>query len=171
MVDFELVRARPLESGCNLGSFSCGEKAIDDWVRTHAMVRHNRFRSRVVTFHEGDDPNPLGLFSMKMVLEQEKEVRTSMDIKAWVRNACFPALHLEYLGVCNKHRSQGLGSYMLLEVIERFCVIAEMTGVPALTLQPLNPALRDYYLARNFVDYGRNGGMLISSETAISLFR
>lgn len=171
MVDLERVAARPLDHNCNLGSFSCGERSIDDWVQSQAMVRHERFRSRVVTYHEDDDLTPRALYSLKMVLEHEKEVRKTFDVKAWVSNARFPALHLEYLGVCKDHQGQGLGSVILLDAISKFCTVAQLTGVPVLTLQPLNPELRRYYGARNFVDYGRNGGMLIRAETAMKLFQ
>lgn len=171
MLNLERVSARSLDYGCNLESFSCGEKSIDDWAHRDALVQHGRFRSRVITYHEGPDPNPRGIYSLKMVLESEKEVRKTLDVRRWVTNSWFPALHLEYLGVCSKHKSQGLGSYILMDVISKFCLLAEMTGVPVLTLQTLNPELKKYYGSRNFVEYGRNGGMLIAAETALALTR
>jgi hypothetical protein len=171
MLDLERVSARSLGYDCNLESFSCGEHSIDDWVRKDALVQHERFRSRVVTYHEDEDPNPRGVYSLKIVLESEKEVRKTLDVRRWVTYARFPALHLQYLGVCSNHKSQGLGSYILMDVLDKFCLLAEMTGVPVLTLQTLNPDLKEYYGARNFVEYGRNGGMLISAETALKLVR
>jgi len=171
MVDFERVISCPLEAGRNLSDFSCGVSAIDDWLSRKGHVLHSKFRSRIVTYRHDDEQDVLGFYSLKIVLEREKEVRTTFDARPWVLNATFPALHLEFVGVCARHQGQGLGTYMLMECIERFCMIAETTGVPALTLQPLTPELRPYYAARNFVEYGSSGGMLLTAQTALALRR
>lgn len=172
MIDYSSVASRPLDHVCNLHGFSCGEAVIDDWVRRDCMVMHERYRSRVVTYHDGDDVNPIGLFSLKLVLEHEKQVRKSpLDPGPWLTNAYFPTLHLEYLGVCRNHQGLGMGKFMLMEVVERFCVLTEAVGVPALTLQPLDESLRPFYAARNFIDYGSDGGMLLTAQTALALHR
>lgn len=171
MIDYASVAARPLDHVCNLHGFECGEAIIDDWAHRRCMTMHDRYRARVVTYHVGEDINPVGLFSLKLVIEHERQVRTSFNPTPWLNNAHFPALHLEYLGVCRHHQNQGLGTFMLMEAIEKFCVMAETAGVPVLTLQPLNENLRPFYKARNFVDYGTDGGMLLTAQTALELHR
>ncbi|MBA4001069.1 GNAT family N-acetyltransferase [Brevundimonas sp.] len=165
----ETVVGRPLADDCPLHKFQCGEDLIDQWAKKKALVGHSRFKARVMTFHAGEDPEPLGLYSLTLVLESEKEIRKTRDVTRWTRDGLFPALHLEYLGVCRKAQGQGLGTFMMMDVIAGFRQIAEKAGVPILTLRPLNPQLTPYYEKRNFICYGVSGGMMMSNETAIRL--
>lgn len=167
MIDLTLVASRPLDGDCNVEGFCCGEDALDSWLRRRALKHHAAYRSRIVTYHQSGEM--LGFYSLKLVLEKERDVRQHFDPRAWTTSARFPALHLEFLGVCAKHQKQGLGTFMLMEALDVFCIMAETTGVPAMTLTPLGPDLREYYEQRQFTSYGSNGGMLMTAQTAIEL--
>lgn len=123
----------------------------------------------MVTAHEEGAEQPIGLYSLTLVLERTREMARAHDVRRWTRNGFFPALHLEYLGVCEEWQGQGLGSFMMMDVVSTFCLLAEKTGIPVLTLYPLNPELRPYYAERNFVPYGSGTGMVMKAETAFRL--
>jgi len=158
-----------LSDACRLDAFRCGEPLIDDWARRHALDRHNRFKARVVTCHDGETGALVGLYSLTLVLEQVREMKRAHDVTRWATNGVFPALQLEYLGVCERHKRLGIGSFLTMDAVTTFSRLAETTGVPVLTLQPLNADLVPYYRDRNFLPYGRGGGMMMLAETAIRL--
>lgn len=150
-----------------LESFTCGEQEIDKWLRKHALQKHSGYKARVCTFAEVPGSPILGFYSLRIVLEQERELRKTFDVAGWANKGSFPALHLEYLAVRKSHHGVGLGRFMMAEVQEKFCEVAELTGVPMLTLRPLNEALVPYYKDRGFVPYGRNGSMMLDARKAL----
>lgn len=122
-----------------------------------------------MTYHVGETPRLLGLYSLTLVLESERDIRKSTDVSRWTTRGLFPALHLEFLGVCKEHQGKGLGSFMMMEAISTFRSMAEKAGVPILTLRPLKADLERYYADRNFIPYGQNGNMMMSAKTALAL--
>jgi hypothetical protein len=96
-------------------------------------------------------------------------MRKALDVRRWTLKGMFPALHLEFVGVCEPYKKQGLGSLLMMDAITTFGHIAEKAGIPILTLYPLNKALIPYYADRNFLPYGPGDGMMMSAETAIKL--
>ena len=167
-LDFNKITLNPLAADCSLGGFSCGEPDIDDWVSKKALARHVAFKARVTAAHD-DATRLLGLYSLTLVLERERDLRSSEGLKAFIQYGHIPTLHFEYLAVCQSIQNGGLGKYLTLDAICHFADMAERTGLPLLTLQTLNPKLIAYYGERNFVSYGSGGRMMMSAETAIKL--
>lgn len=168
-LDFNSISLRLLADDCPLGGFSCGEKEIDEWVHRRALTRHQGYKARVKTAHDDESGDLLGLYSLTLILERERELRSSDLFKSFIQNGYIPTLHFEYLGVCQTIQNGGLGKYLTLDAIAIFADMAEHTGIPLLTLFPLTERLRAYYGERNFVSYGSNGRMMMSAETAIRL--
>lgn len=163
------MTTRPLEAACPLSRFDCDEATINTWARKEASPRHEKFKARVVTCHDGDGAEPIGLYSLMLVLEKEKAIRKTSDVSRWVRDGFFPALHFEYLGVAKSHQGHGVGRFLTTDAIIAFSYLAEKIGVPVMTLRPLNRELTPFYAARNFVPYGNENQMMMSAETAIRL--
>jgi len=167
-LDFNKITLHPLAADCPLEGFSCGEPGIDDWVRKKALPRHNAFKARVTAAHD-DSGRLLGLYSLTLILERERDLRSSEGLRAFIQFGHIPTLHFEYLAVRQSIQNGGLGSYLTLDAICHFADMAERTGIPILTLQPLTKRLATYYGERNFVPYGSSGRMMMSAETAIRL--
>ncbi len=128
------------------------------------------FKARVITAHETDgQAEPIGLYSLTLVLEKERDMRKALDVNRWTLNGMFPALNLEFLGVCEPFKKQGLGGLLMMDAITTFSHLAEKAGIPILTLYPLKKDLVPYYRDRNFLPYGPGDGMMMSAETAIKL--
>ena len=167
MVDLTNLTARSLCVECGTKGFKCGNDAIDTWLWKYGLKKHEIYKTRVTTFHEGDYMDVVGFYALSMVLEAEKDLRGAFDVRGMAQGGVFPAMHLSYLAVRDQDHGQGLWRIMMSEVLDHFCRSAEVSGVEILTLVPLNDEVSAFYQRRKFVPFG-SGKLLIDARRAIT---
>jgi hypothetical protein len=65
------IEFKRLSADCRRGAFSCWQRDIDKWFKDKALKHHQTLRSRVVTAHFLNTPNPVGFYALTMKLERE----------------------------------------------------------------------------------------------------
>jgi len=144
---------------------------IDKWFLKDACSRHDAFSCRVTTAHQGDDPTPIGFYSMSLILESDKLIKGVSRINNRGQGGFYPAVHIEYLAVVEALHGQGLGTDMMQRALLSFRNAAIDLGVQVLTLVPITDKLVDYYKKLGFASYATHMGqkrMMLTAQQAIA---
>jgi GNAT superfamily N-acetyltransferase len=149
------IAIRPFDPNVELNRFGCGQDIIDRWLRNDAKKRHRRDEERVfLGFTEGYH-FPIAYYSLKIGYERTAEL--AQQPNDWRKNhAIFVSVHLSFLGVDRAYQGQGVGTYMMGDVIQKAHAISTMAAFSALTLQSLDQASTKFYEKLGFVPYTTN---------------
>ena len=166
----DYLEYRPLSTDCPRGAFSCGESDIDNWFIDDAARCIDKYHFRVTTAHIGDEAEPIGFYSLGLILEPERFLSGTGPIKLRAQGGHYPALHLEYIGVLEELQGLGIGTDMMQRVLTTFRSAVVDFGIPVLTLKPLRPCLDKFYADLGFVAYAAHRGehrMMLTAQLAI----
>lgn len=116
-----------LDKTHNTKAFDCGNEELNHWFQNIAM-QHQKYGTSKTFVHpdEKDDTKVTGFFSMAMRSLVPKEVLPEDMQKKLPRN--IPGYTLARLAVAQEYQGLGLGSYLLLEAMERAQRAAENVG-------------------------------------------
>lgn len=139
------------------------------------MKAHIALVSRVTTAHLPGNIAPCGFFSLMMNLEDETALDGPSRQRARTKNRLFAAVHLEWLAVSRSMQGNGIGKFLLAHAITQFSRVAEIAGVPFMTVAAIDQRTCDFYAKLGFVPFGTTNivspRMLLPAQLAIQLAR
>lgn len=136
---------RLLTAHDDLTEFSCGEAALDGFLRGRALTNNTTGASR--TFVATQEGRVVGYYSLSTgSVDQDRvsgRVRRNQPDPV-------PVILLGRSAVDERHKGQGLGAELLRDAILRVVRTAENVGVRALLVHALHQDAREFYLHHDF---------------------
>jgi GNAT superfamily N-acetyltransferase len=141
-----LTAPEPLADVHDLSLFSCGEPALDDWLRKRARANQASGASR--TFVVCRDGFVVAYYCLAAgavaAVASPGRVRRNMPDP-------IPMAVLGRLAVDQSLHGQGIGRALLRDAVLRTLQAAEVLAVRGMLVQALNPKAQAFYLACGFV--------------------
>jgi GNAT superfamily N-acetyltransferase len=130
---------------CELDDFSCGEPALDDWLKRRARSSEGR-HARTYVLLSGTRVAAYYCLSAGSVpladMPSAKYRRTAPDP--------IPVLVLGRMAVDRAFQRRGLGSDLMSHCFRQCLAAASVVGIRALVVHPLNERVADYYRSLEF---------------------
>ena len=126
-------------------AFDCGEPSLNQYLQQHARQSAEKRISRTfVAVTKPDSPAILGYHTTLVTTLEVTQVPTKLG------KAKIPALLLARLAVDQQFQGQGVGEFLLLDVLRRAVIISEQTGLYAVVLDALTENAKSFYLRYGF---------------------
>lgn len=122
------TRPEPLRGKHDLGSFCCGEDALDNWL--HRYSRHAELAGSARTFATCDGDRVIGYYALA-IGQVEPDGATERLLKGQPAKRPVPVLVLARLAVDRDHSGCGVGRSLLQDALLRCAAVAESVGVRA----------------------------------------
>jgi GNAT superfamily N-acetyltransferase len=139
---------RPITPEDRLASFDCGEAALNDWLRRHALKNEGKAsRTFVVcsTTHEVVAYYTLAAGAVRLP-EAPKPLGRNMPNP-------LPVMVLGRMAVDKRHASKGLGKGMLKEAMQRVLHAAQTVGARALIVHAVRDEAVTFYTQFGFQSF------------------
>lgn len=162
MSDRRLGAPVPISAEHDAALFSCGEPALDEWLRSRALQNEERFSRTYVTC---DGNRVLGYYALAAA-----SVRRAAAPGFLRRNAPeeLPAVIIARLAVDRAATGRGLGASLLADALLRIETAATHIGVAAVLAHAKSDAARDFYLHHaRFVEFPADSRTLFLRIDAI----
>ncbi len=145
-MSLELRAPQALCEAHRLEEFSCGEPALDDWLKRRALTNHRSGASRTFVV-VGPDPRVFGYYALAAGAVSRQEATGSVR-----RNMPdpVPVMVLARLAVDRQAQGMKLGVSLLRDAVLRAQAVAESAGVRALLVHALHERARDFYAHHGF---------------------
>jgi GNAT superfamily N-acetyltransferase len=135
----------PLSSHHDRKAFDCGESPLNQYLLQQARQSAEKRLSR--TFVAAADEQSSTILGYHATLVTTLGVE---QVPARLTKARIPALLLARLAVDRKSQGQGIGEFLLLDVLKRAVIISEQTGLYAAVLDALTERAKSFYLSYGF---------------------
>ncbi|MBO0862227.1 MAG: GNAT family N-acetyltransferase [Chloracidobacterium sp.] len=126
-------------------AFNCGEPSLNKYLQQQARQSAAKRVSR--TFVAVDDEKTSTILGYHTTLVSILE---ASQIPSKISKSRIPALLLARLAVDQQFQGQGIGEFLLLDVLRRAVVISEQTGLYAVVLDALTDRAKNFYLRYGF---------------------
>jgi GNAT superfamily N-acetyltransferase len=161
------VRVERLEEHHQLGTFSCGVKALDDWLRDHALDNQQRNLSRTfVLLDDGD--RVIGYYALTMggVRREELPARYGRGLPRFEIGMVL----LARFAIVDNHQAEGLGRDLLIEAIERAADAGTQVAARFIAVDPIDENARAFYdkFAFKQIQGDSGGRMYIRIDDALA---
>ena len=139
---------RRLREDDDRSRFDCGERALNEWLRTVANQhqKKNLSRTYVATLAD-DDRNIIGYYAL---------AATSVETDG-MPGARLPrsvsAVLLARLAVDSQHKGHGLGEYLLAHALDTVLTTAEAIGVQCVVVDALDESAAGFYRKYGFESF------------------
>ena len=136
------MRVERLADHHQLGSFTCGVKALDDWLRYHALDNQRRNLSRTfVLLDDGD--RIVGYYALTMggVRREALPPRYGRGLPPYEIGMVL----LARFAIADHHQGQGLGRDLLIEAIERAADAGTQVAARFIAVDPIDEDARAFY--------------------------
>jgi GNAT superfamily N-acetyltransferase len=136
----------PLTVAHGLHSFSCGEPALDEWLKRRALSNQDSGASRTFVVVNGDR-QVMGYYALAAGAVNHEQapraVRQNMPDPV-------PVMVLARLAVDLRAHGISLGAGLLKDAVERSLFVAQNTGVRALLVHAIHDRARLFYAHHGF---------------------
>jgi GNAT superfamily N-acetyltransferase len=161
------VRVERLEEHHQLGTFSCGVKALDDWLGDHALDNQQRNLSRTfVLLDDGD--RVIGYYALTMggVRREELPARYGRGLPRFEIGMVL----LARFAIVDNHQAEGLGRDLLVEAIERAADAGTQVAARFIAVDPIDENARAFYdkFAFKQIQGDSGGRMYIRIDDALA---
>ncbi len=162
------MRVERLSAAHRLDSFSCGNKALDDWFRSYALQNQDRNLSR--TFVLVDDADEvIGYYSLTMggVVPASLPKRYGRGLPSYEIGMVL----LARLAVSADRHGQGIGRDLMVDAIKSAASAGHYAAARFIAVDPIDEAARAFYARFGFrnVDGDPEGRMFIRLDEALEL--
>lgn len=128
-------------------NFNCGERTLDNWLKTKALENEIRGASRTFVSFSTETGDVAGYFSLA-----SHSVR-HVDLRAKLRRNMpepLPVILLGRLAVDRRYQQHGLGESLLYEAVRIVRTASEIIGVVALVVHPISEDASTFYMKHGF---------------------
>ncbi|PPL14981.1 GNAT family N-acetyltransferase [Microterricola pindariensis] len=140
-------RPRPIRAEHDYSSFSCGERALDDWVRTRALKNEKTGASRTFVSGELDTGLVAGYYCLSASSLAREDATASLR-----RNMPdpIPVILIGRLAVDERFAGLGLGASLLQDAILKGVEASRIIGARALVVHAISASAERFYLKFGF---------------------
>ena len=141
----------PLGEQHDRAAFSCGERALDTYIRRQAGqdVRRGVCRVFVATL---DDPAQIaGFYSLSATAVEARTLPSELARK--LPKHPLPAALIGRLAVDQRHRGRGLGKYLLMDALTRSLSASASIGIYAVVVDALDERAQAFYAKFGFTAF------------------
>ena len=142
-------RPEPLGKQHRLDDFSCGEPALDDWLKRYARAAHTADSARVFVTTLDDRQTVVGYYALTAAQIAPRDA-TPRASKGQARARPIPAILLARLAVDERHQGAGLGRSLLQDVLLRCAEAAEAIGARVLLVHAKHETAKRWYMQFDF---------------------
>ena len=137
-------RPEPFGKQHRVDEFECGESALDDWLKRHALGAQASGSARVFVTTLTDGETVVGYYALAAA-HVAPEAATARALKGQPRARPIPAILLARLAVDRQHQRAGLGRSLLQDVLLRCVDAAEAIGARVLLVHAKHEAAKAWY--------------------------
>jgi GNAT superfamily N-acetyltransferase len=142
-------RPEPLGKQHRLNDFDCGEPALDDWRKRHALGAQAAGSARVFVTTLDDGEAVVGYYALAAA-QVAPEAATARALKGQPRARPVPAILLARLAVDREHQRVGLGRSLLQDLLLRCLEAADAIGARVLLVHAKHDAAKAWYTQFGF---------------------
>ena len=130
----------PLSTLHDRKNFDCGEPSLNQYLQQQAKQSAEKRISRTFVAVESSNSSTILGYHTTLVTTLKVE-----QVPGKVSKAKIPALLLARLAVNRHYQQQGVGGFLLLDVLKRAVIISEQTGLYAVVLDALTESAKNFY--------------------------
>jgi len=161
------MRIERLGPSHQVGGFSCGVKALDDWLKHHALENQDRNLSR--TFVLVDDADSVvGYYALSMggVSRADLPRRLGRGLPAYEIGMVL----LARLAIVETRHGDGLGRDLLVDAIVQAAAAGEHAAAKFIAVDPIDESARTFYRHFGFMDItdDESGRMFLRIDEALA---
>lgn len=123
--------------------FSCGEEALDRWLRSYAGQNQQRDAARTFVTTEPDG-QVAGYYTLVAAQVEHGQATTSVR-KGLSRHFPIPVALIARIAVTTTHQSTGLGRSLLLDALQRVLHASDHLAIRAVTVDALDDRAALFY--------------------------
>ncbi len=150
-MDEPQITVEPLGPRHDRASFSCGDPALDNYIRQQASQDARR-RIAQVFVAAGDVPGEIiGYYTLSAASFQKDRLPTELARR--LPHYPVPAVVIGRLAVDQRHQGRGLGETLLLDAIRRIVRASDVVGVYAVVVDAKNDHVLAFYERYGFKSF------------------
>ncbi|HEX5469547.1 MAG TPA: GNAT family N-acetyltransferase [Gaiellaceae bacterium] len=142
-------RPEPLGKQHRVDDFDCGEPALDDWLKRHALGAQASGSARVFVTTLDDAETVVGYYALAAA-QVAPDDATARALKGQPHARPIPAILLARLAVHREHQRAGLGRSLLQDVLLRCVDAAEAIGARVLLVHAKHETAKHWYMQYDF---------------------
>ncbi len=146
MTAFASLRIETLSGNHDRRAFSCGEPALDEYLRRYARQHAKTHISRTYVASEGRSIH--GYYSLAMAAISKQNLPERQQ-KRFPRHP-LPVARLARLAVDSRHQGQGLGELLLADALRRCLRLSDEIGMIGVIVDTKNDRAREWYQRYEF---------------------
>jgi GNAT superfamily N-acetyltransferase len=139
-------RVEPLADGHDIDAFTCGQPALDTWLREHARPA-TRQGTRTYLLIEDRIESVVGYFAIAPHLIEREEAPRRIGRGAPRQ---IPAILLAKLAVHERLHGQGLGAELLIHALTTIVTAARSAGGRIVIVDAIDDDAASFYRAHDF---------------------
>lgn len=130
-----------------LGEFTCGQLALDEWLRHHALRALAQGTARTWVWTAGGSTRVVAYFSIAPTQVTREELTSSQAGGA----SMVPAYLLARLALDRSLRGRGLGSELLVDAVTRIVAAADLAGGRLIVVDAIDEPAAAFYAHHDFL--------------------
>lgn len=141
----------PLVERHDRKSFTCGNSALDEYLRTKARVERDKNFAAVFVLRTTAQPNQIaGYYTLSSWSIELGSIPERLR-KRFPRYPTVPVTLLGRLARATEFHGRRVGSILLADALKRSMRAAEQVGSVAVVVDAIDDAARDFYMRHGFV--------------------
>ena len=133
---------QPLAGGHDRSAFTCGEPALDEYLRRYAGQSERTGIGRTFVAVPESERRVVGFYTLTA---GSVAFESLPDAGARLPRYAVPVAHVARLGVCRSVQGGGLGGALLVDALGRVAHAAESLGIHAVEVRAKSEAARRFY--------------------------
>jgi GNAT superfamily N-acetyltransferase len=143
------MRVERLDPGHRLDNFDCGDKVLNDWLRSHALENDHRNLSRTfVLVDDGDGAIGFYCLSGGGVMPEELPKKYGRGLPTFSIGTAL----LGRLAIAETRQGQGLGRDLMVDAIENAARAGDLVAARFIAVDPKSEDARAFYRKFSFKD-------------------
>ena len=150
--------------------FSCGNAALDDYLRQRVGQDRRRFATVAYVLVAQGSPEVLGYYTLSALSVDFGEMPNGI-VKKLPRYPAIPVTMLGRLAVDQSVRKSGLGEFLLLDALQMSLRQADKIGSAGVVVDAIDNKARSFYLHYGFIALkDRRDRLFLPMKTIALLF-
>lgn len=154
MTEFRVPRVEPLAAHHDRKVFSCGEKALDDYLRTQAGQDARRnVTSAFVAIGDATEAI-IGYYTLSAASFSRDDIPEELARK--LPRYPIPAALIGRLAVDRRFQGRGYGRFLLINALDRIMRASEALAIHAVVVEAKNEQAASFYRSYGFQAFSRH---------------